>query len=144
MVKFCDKLVRTIMEYKMEISSILPPKDKIISLIFQIFTTKCNYKMSPNLIKFLNLCEAFLWTQYIYVKIKRAQLKRRINVKTINSIISTLYNSSFKLSKEDSTGQLSKLCGFLQPLLSNMSHQFWLKNVTLLSLFLSFTNEFNI
>lgn len=100
--------------------------------------------MSPNLVKFLNLCEAFLWTQYIYVKIQKSQLKRRINVKTINSIIATLYNSSFKLSKEDSTGQLSKLCGFLQPLLSNMSHQFWLKNVTLLSLFLSFTNEFNI
>mgnify|MGYP001190461224 FL=1 len=72
MVKFCDKLVRTIQEYKKEISSILPPKDKIISLIFQMFITKCNYKMSPNLIKFLNLCEAFLWIQYIYVKIKQS------------------------------------------------------------------------
>lgn len=72
MVKFCDKLVRTIQEYKKEISSILPPKDKIVSLIFQMFITKCNYKMSPNLIKFLNLCEAFLWIQYIYVKIKQS------------------------------------------------------------------------
>ena len=144
MVKFCDKLIRVIKEFKMELSSIMPNKQKILALIFEMFIKKSTFKMSHNLKKYLCLCEAFLWIQYLYVKIKKGQLKKRINVNTVNTVISALYSSASSLSKEDKTGQLTKLCGFLQPLLSSISHHFLLNNTNLLSLFLSFTNEFSI
>jgi len=144
MIRFCDRLIGLLAEYKMELSTILPNKRKILKIIFEIFRIKCILKLSDNLIRFLNLCEGFFWVQFLYIKIKTAQLKKEINTLVISSIISTLYESAAKVSSVDKTGQLAKLCGFLRPLMSNLSHSSFLTNTNLLSLFLSFTNEFRI
>jgi hypothetical protein len=122
LLQFCDKLIRTIKNLKLEISTILPNKQKIVKTIFDIHTWLNSIALSSNIIRFFALCEAFLWAQYIYNKIMKAQLKRTANVPKISNLITSLFEAASHFSRDDHTGHLSKLCSFLQPLVANLSH----------------------
>ena len=73
-----------------------------------------------------------------------AQLKKTANVTKISTLITSLYEAASHSSRDDHTGHLAKLCNFLQPLVANLSHSLILSNQNLLSLFLSYSREFNI
>jgi len=141
---FCDRLIRKIRKLKLEMSSILPEKRKTVDTLFQIFYTRQSLRISTNLKKFLNLCESFFWVHYIYCKVKSGQLKRKINVGKVSGVVNSLYDSALLLSKDDVTGQYTKLCTFLQPLISNMSHTLLLTSPSLLSAIQNYLQEFNM
>lgn len=141
---FCDKLIRRVRKMKLEMNSILPDVDKIVDTLFQIYLKRQSLRISPNLKKYFNLCEAFFWVEYLYCKVKIGHIRRQINVTKINNLVNSLYDSSSALSRDDSTGQFGKLCQALQPLLNNISHNVLLTNTNLLSIFAMYINEFQI
>ena len=141
---FCDKLIRRVKKMKLEMNSILPDVDKIVDTLFHICYTRQSLRISHNLRKYFNLCESFFWVHYLYCKVKSGQTRRQINVVKINNLVNSLYDSATILSKDDPTGQYTKLCQFLQPLLNNITHTLLLTNDNLLSIFSTFINDFNI
>jgi hypothetical protein len=144
MLSFADKLIGRIRKGKLELSSILPNKRKILDSIFKIALTKATLRITPNLKKFLNLAESCLWMQYLHYQIRSGQIKRSINVVKVNNIVNALYDAAMALSKDDNTNQYSRLCQSLQPLLNNLTHSMLLTNANLLSIFSNFMTEFNI
>lgn len=144
MLSFADKLIGRIRKGKLELSSILPNKRKILDSIFKIALTKATLRITPNLKKFLNLAESCLWMQYLHYQIRSGQIKRSINVVNVNNIVNALYDSAMALSKDDNTNQYNRLCQSLQPILNNLTHSMLLTNTNLLSIFSNFMTEFNI
>lgn len=59
-------------------------------------------------------------------------------------MITSQYEAANHFSRDDHTQHLSKLCNFLQPLVANLSHNLILSNQNLLSLFQSYSREFNV
>lgn len=144
MFGFCDKLIRSIKALKLEINAIMPDKQKVLDTLLKLAFTKQSLRITPNLRKYFNLCESFFWVQYLYCKIRSGQIKRRINAARVINVMNALYDSALALSKEDNTGQYSRLVQLLQPLVNTVSHTMLLTNQTLLSLLSSYTADFNI
>lgn len=144
MFKFTDRLINIVKEQKTEISNIVPNKNQISDLIFEIFLIKSQFELSSKLVQLFNACEGFLWVQFLYAKIKIGQTKLKINPQRLIKILIAVYEASLALSKNDQSGQLAKLSKTIQPLLSNTSHTFFLTNKKILNLLLSFTKDFSL
>lgn len=144
MFAFCDRLIRSIKSLKMEVNMILPDKHRIIDTLLKIIYARQSLRISSNLKRFLTYCETFFWMEYLYCKVRKGQLKRRINSARIASIITSIYDSASVLSKDDQTGQFAKLVQILQPLLNTLTHTMLLTNGSLLTLLGGFIVEFNI
>lgn len=144
MFSFCDKLIRSIRLLKLEINSILPDKRRIVETLLKIIHIRQSLRISSNLKKYFNLCEAFFWVEYLYCKIRSGQIKRKINSVKISTIVSSLYESASYLAKDDSTGMFAKLSQILQPMTNSMTHAMMLTSGSLLAILQAFITDFNI